>query len=323
MSNRRKPDWAYKARKSVAHFPGDNSTERIHGAFMASMFAEDIRLGIVPIGGEAREKFLVRIAPEDPSVEEAVLDALGHSVNRWRDTLSEGIADFIEEAVGYLSYFGEVWYEVVRAKNDSPGERARLVLLPLPPGRITRLGPSVIQHVPLAAREVVCRRLVALPNRDVWHLTLPKELGTPKRHRELLDSLARARRPIPDFAIADMRLRGNARHFDFVSFRREVDAESAAVTRAWGWPCRTMWQESTLEYFLLYRQLRFAMSKARLREHVLYQLNELLRHEGFECSINLSGIQDSAAYKQLLRDLESGRVGFRDVVRAIYGDMGS
>jgi hypothetical protein len=311
------PDWVDESRRSVAYFGVSRREHPAVGHLMASMFVEDIKL--VSLRARRKEQgFEVALNSAEQNSEREVANLLGEFDTGWRGELEETVPRFVDEAVLYLAYFGETRYELVRPPNVGAPDSLRASLVILPPGGIVDLGYWIVQLVPPGSWRDVGKRLAVLPKSDVWHLTLPRELGGAKGHRRLLRALAEASAPAPEFSLEDMRRQRSSLGYDFKQYHRDMEIAAASLTLDWGWPGRGMWNESCLEYFTVYRNLRFARSRAVLRDHVIRELNSLLEREGFKCSIVVKGVPDPSEFDDLIRRLSEGQLSFKDGVKAAF-----
>jgi hypothetical protein len=94
----------------------------------------------------------------------------------------------------------------------------------------------------------------------------------------------------------------------------------AWATRNWGWPGRGSWQEHTTEFYQIFRYARFAIAKAKLRDHIISKLNDLLEREQLSCRIQIGGVLAPEALERLLSDLLAGRTSLKTAVSTIFAD---
>lgn len=315
MMNR--PDWIHDARRSVPYFGGARRDHPAVGNLLASMFVDDIQLGKLRVR-RREEEFDVRLDPHDAASEREIVNLLGEFDTGWRGTLKTAFTKFVDDAILHLVYAGETWYELVRPSrsNEQNGPRGTLEILP--PGRVVRFARWTFQMIPPTLWQDVGKRIVVLPRRDTWRLAIPPELGGPRGYRRLLELLAEASEPAPEFSLEDMQRGRATRGYDFMRYHKDRELTAASLTRRWGWPGRGAWTEYSLEYFTMYRHLRFARSKAALTDHVISELNKLLKSEGFACRVVVIGIDPPAIFDNLLKRLWEGKATFKEVVETIY-----
>lgn len=276
------------------------------------MFAEDIGLGILPyeFGGSI---YAARLDPAD--YPESAIAQLFPTRDDWlSNRLTEKIAAFIEETASYLAHEAERWYEIVRPPTEEASPQDPVfVLEQLPLGRLTRLPWWLIQHVPRESRRRIGKRFVTISTRDVWHITIPPELGTPRQHRRLLMFLGRNPFP-PPFSVDAVAPGKDSKGYDFTYHRKAHQESVAYATRRWGWTGRGMWAEESSEYFTAHRILRFRRAQILLRDHILDQMNTLLHREGIKVRIVVDGLPAAEEIDSMLTRLERGTATYADAL---------
>ncbi|MCZ7673801.1 MAG: hypothetical protein M5U34_45125 [Chloroflexi bacterium] len=293
----------------------------------------------MPIGGTSRRRpdFSISIEPENPEnrslLTRIFLGRDRYNYHNWhyRDpNLTQTISKFIEDAAFTLVYKGTEHYEIVRdtwptansEKNDSTiqdtSETTEVVLSPQRiPGRIIRLPGFYLQLIPRSEWKNIGKKIIAIPAHDVWTLQIPQRLGGARGHEKLLRTLVLASNPLPRFVLDDMAQFSDTSYFSHNEFHTNQQLAVARETAIWGWPSRDIWMENTLEYFRIYRHLRFAFSMAVLREYILDSMNKLLERINFSSRISLKGLPSPKEIEEHLEKLEEGQVTFDDALKAI------
>jgi hypothetical protein len=298
-------------RHSVHYFP---SRERSIPTGHAFLLARDIPLGIMPIRGTRdRPSFGVELSPSADGDRQAWLIHFLHIGQYEQRTLEEALVDFVDAAATYIGYFGEVVFEIL---VDSEGEPSRLDSLP--PGRILRTPRRYLQVVPKADREQLqSRRFVAIPRKRIWRLALPRRLGGPRRHRRLLGHLQALSDPMmPQFALESPDL-GRASGYDFTAYHDAADRLQERATKQWGTvPSVQRPVGPSTEYYFIARRLAFFQAQARLREHMIAELNQLLARVTVPHSLVVSGIPTADEIAATLERLHNGEVTFAEAIEA-------
>lgn len=317
-------------RKSIAYF---RSRDRISKndpwvSLYGHMFIEDVRLYVVPIGGESRARpdFSIELVPDNPTARVIITYAFAPRGYHYPE-FTQAISGFIEETAFALAYEGVRYYEIATGEwSTEPLElegmgnesRFKEAFRPLHvPGRVIRLASYYLQIVSPAEWARTGKKIVAIPASDVWSLRIPSELGGPGKHRTLLKTLVRASTPLPDFASDAMKTLSEIRDFSLGSFHRQQHLAVASESASWGWPARDLWGENALEYFRIYRHLRFALSMAILREYIVTSINGLLQRVGFPSRLILKGLPTPDEIKSCIVKMERGEMTFDDAWKAV------
>lgn len=295
------------------------------------MFIEDVRLYVMPIGGESRTRpdFSIELVPDSPVARSIITYAFAprdYYYHKYSE-VTKAVSGFIQESAFTLAYEGVLYYEV--AKGEWPtgavepreienGSCFKEAFKPLYiPGRVIRLANRYLQIVPPAEWTRTGKKIAAIPASDVWSLRIPSELGGPRKHRILLKTLVRASTPLPDFVSEAMKGLSEISDFSLSSFHRQQHLIVASESASWGWPARDLWGESTLQYFYYYRHLRFALSMAILREHIIASINGLLDRVGFPSRLVLKGLPTPSEIKGYMEKLEKGEMTLDDAWKAV------
>jgi hypothetical protein len=296
-------------RHAVGYFPSrEGSTPTGH----AFLLARDIPLGILPIrGARDHPTFAAELRPAD-SQREARLCHFLHIGQYDHRSLDEAVMEFTDTAANYIGYFGDVYFEII---CDAEGEP--LQLDPLPPGRVVRVPGRYLQLIGKQDRDQLgVSRFIPIPAERVWRLGLPRSLGSARRHRRLLRRLERLSNPMPEFALRSPDL-GRSAGFEFAAMRDASDRLQERATRRWGTvPSIQRPVGDPTEYFFIARRLAFLEAQARLREHMIDRLNDLLKRLAIPHSIAVSGIPTAADIAATLDRLHRGEVSFAEALNA-------
>jgi len=133
----------------------------------------------------------------------------------------------------------------------------------------------------------------------------------------MLSSFVKSSVPLPRFVRDEMERLGGFQEFSFQEFHRQRMLSLASETANWGWHARDLWHNDALEYFRIYRQLRFARSMAILRDHLVFSINELLRRVRFPARIIVQGLPTYRDIEGMIDALAKKEISFDEALRAV------
>lgn len=296
-------DETFSARRSLRFYrPGHGARD---DGFWSLTFVQDIS------NAAFRVRDYSRLEPASEEFSSRLCKIL--ECGRRRDVLEE-LDRFLNQVVGGLAYEGRTLYEVLRARDGSGA--FRLVPLPLV-GRCISLPRYWLQIVPKESRKQTGgRRFALIPKRDVWSVSLPPSLGSPRSHRALVRTLSALYAKMPDFVF---RHDGIPAAYSFAAHRRASDVAVARSTRHWGWTGRSSWKDDWLESAEVFRILRFTRSKRLLVEHVVRVFNDLLTRERVGGKITLDG-PGVDQIDRTIEDTIEGRTSFVAALKFAFGN---
>ncbi|WP_456679307.1 MULTISPECIES: hypothetical protein [unclassified Bradyrhizobium] len=270
------------------------------------MFIQDIPLSIMPIN--SREgTYDAKITGDPRDVAQAV-DLLQMFVRYDRTNVKQLIADAVTEIARSLAWYGRAPYEISKFEGDeSPG----VELTSFTPRRLLVTPWFCVQVVPRVERDRLKKAFVAIPRRDVWIVDMPRSLGGYWEYRKILRRLARFHTAAPAFWMKDLEASGRgASYFDFSVYRRETEVLQCRITRRWGWNHRDLTSNNWTEFALFYRMMTFRASQALLREHILLELNSLLKRLAIKAEIEISGLATSENIFGLRSEMALGNISY-------------
>lgn len=107
--------------------------------------------------------------------------------------------------------------------------------------------------------------------------------------------------------------------YDFSQHERIQLLALAEAGRLLGWTARGSFNGEVLSYYWIQMQLEFEAFKLRVREHLLAQLNETLRHAGqqvgFAATILVEGLPTLQDISTARDQLRSGEMAFTEVMQ--------
>jgi hypothetical protein len=105
--------------------------------------------------------------------------------------------------------------------------------------------------------------------------------------------------------------------YSFAEYHRELGDLFAKVTEPIGWNARSLFQDDRLAPFEVWRQLRFAEFKIRVRNLIMDRLNAALAQAGgklgFQATIELIGLPTQKDIDTAKDDLQTGRRSLNDL----------
>lgn len=315
---------------SIPSFPSNEGRGK---EGQAMLFTRDLPLAVMPIGGRRdRTEYAARLEPDDAHLTLWLANLLDR--DETRAELANALAEFVESATQYLAHFGEAFYEIVPAlasaggaddktREEPPGgERGEANkfppiagLVPLAPGKVRRIPWHYLQVVPKGDRARLGKRFVAIRGRRIWHLKLPREFGSPRAHRRMLERLERLDPLRPEFAlqIGDM---GRSVEYDVSVQRAACDIMQERATKDWGRILSITQIEGTTEFLFLARVLQWRRSQAVVREHVIAEFNRLLDRLGIRHRVVVNGLPTVDDIDQAIEQMHAGEITVADAMDA-------
>lgn len=325
MYSRNPYDGKPNTRKSIKYYITDKGSSRdLYGSLHAHMFTEDLHLGIMPIGGRSENPdFAVKIDPPSKEVRELIRLGLHTRYGDSRN-IAEAVCDFIRETAHILSYYGKAYYEIIYFYADENRNKIEgFEIERIPNHNIKDTFGFCWQFIPkktLEHKEEILKRFIWLPKKDLLVLSIPRALAGARKFRRLLSELQwLSKCTIPEFAKRDMAIHERIKGYDFSIYRENQETFLAKITQYLGWTARGRFIERSLEFYQIYRLLRFEKTKAILREYILHKLNESLEMIGkqmrFNAKIRLEGIPSPQDYDNYMRQLIDGSLQFSETVK--------
>ena len=316
-------------RLSIPYFPSQNG-KAYSDPRMSSysyMFNDDVNLHLFPSDySKDSPKYSVDIDPADNNLIEQIGFMIGSDRIFPGEGLTKPIKEFFQKIAFHLAYEGKTNFEIASAKmNVAPQRKSEseqadsedILMLKRIPGRVLDLKLGLVQLVPIEEWREKWKIFVWLPKRVVWTIKLPRQLGGRIRHwmmqRELIACSELGPRSFNDSRTSWMG-KQYINILDFLDTRRQL---LARTTYRWGWQARSLWGDTSLEYFQIYRHLRFNRSMAILRVHLLENFNALLERLQLNAKISYSGLNTEEDINQLIDLVNRGKIGFEELLEVI------
>jgi hypothetical protein len=272
----------------------------------ASMFRQDVPLGVTPLSIRRSDKYKATLLGEDQEREKAL--AVLRSVQEYEHAdLNELVATAVHDIAQSLAWYGRSTYEIIVSSKAS----LHTTLHEITPKRLFRFRWVYVQIVPKADRRYWGDAILrTAPARSVWQISMPAELGGFRGYRRLLRRLRIGNRLAPAFWQRDLELGSVTRSFNFSEYRRQTEIFEARATREWGWPRRDYSGSNWTEFALFYRLIKFHWAQAKLREHIIAELNKLFVRLSIRAEISVSGLPTATEILGFRRQMAEGRLTF-------------
>lgn len=295
-----------RKRLSRTHF---TNTDHVRTGFAGNgmLLWRDAHTGILGYN----DGYRAIIEPGDDDLEAWLIELIdiGHFHKQY---LTGAISGFIEEVANHLTYVGEGFFEIVSEHNGT--SLPPTTLAPLPPGTATRHRRGYTQLVPEEDRTPGGPSVISISRSRMWHVQLPRQLGAPKQYRALLTALA-VNRPLPQFVLESSRL-GLDDQYDFTAHRGATDIATELLTRSWGSIPSLQRISGTTEFYYVARRLQFRRSQALIGEHIIAELNKLVRRLGVAAEIRIEGLITASEIQDNIDRLTSGEIGLSAALKA-------
>jgi hypothetical protein len=269
------------------------------------MFTQDVPLGVMPISVRRSSPYEAALVGDDLEREKAL--ALLRSVPDYDSAdLNELVATAVHDIAQSLAWHGRSFFEIVPSSEESQSELQEVVARPL-----FRLRWFYVQIVPKADRKYWGDTVIRVaPARSIWQISMPTALDGYNGYRRLQRRLRRADRLAPAFWQRDLEQGIVTRGFDFSEYRRQGEILEARVTRKWGWPRRDYSGQNWTEFALFYRVVTFHWAQAKLREHIIVELNKLFVRLSIRAELRVSGLPSASEILDFRNKMVEGTITF-------------
>ena len=287
-----------------------------------SMFREDVRLGIMPIGRESDRvpDFAVEIQGDSVHKNRAIAILEGppniYGNYRW-DSLEKLLSDVVDILVGTLLEYGRSVHKIAKIKENGGIYGLHNFFCQ----HFFRAFGKYVQIIPKEERNLAYedypilpnlwnKAYVIIPKKDIWTVAMPKELGGYRGHRAMLKKLLLFPDPIPPFLVDEVSRSGWQTNFDSQSYVRETAFFVAKATTRWGWNQRDSDLENWGEFYDFYRTLTLKWAQACLREHIIKELNQLFLRLHIDAEIVVRGLPTAWEILRIRKQMCEGKISF-------------
>ncbi len=122
---------------------------------------------------------------------------------------------------------------------------------------------------------------------------------------------------LPGFYERDLSQGSRPNEFDFKEYQWAADVAINKATRIWGWDRRDSSQARCTEYYSIHRFIQFKWAQATLRQHIVSELNDLLRRLDIDVNIEVRGLKSARELAELKDLLHRREVIFADVLEKL------
>ena len=282
------------------------------------MLFEDIHNSVLPLGQSysKRKNYAIVLDPPERKIEELLIKIFVSRDGYVKHNLTDAIGSFISDTAGLLAYWGFRCYEINRVvepnNDDSSGSHKVPFRLLHIPSKVYKFLNVYIQIVPTRFWPENKKPIISIPSRSVWLLAIPSILGGGKKHYQIMRSLRLASLTVPEFVTNQMNQLAEKKEFkqdlglpefSFSEFHQIQKLAIAAESSLWGWPIRNLLREDTLEFYQIFRQIKFAQTKAILREYILARINDLINQELSSSKLCFKDLPNYSELKKIERFL--------------------
>ena len=287
--------------------------EEVNRNLNLSMFLEDARLGIMPIGGQSDHvpNFSVEIQgkhsnePRAIAILESLPRRYQYGEYSWRN-LEKLLSDTVEKFALELVSAGCSIHKIFWDEKNGGVYRLhsfRYKWLFRVFGNYTRIIPKADRHLYDKIYNIV-------PEKDIWGIMMPKALGGYRGYCAMLRSLARFPDIAPPFFMDQLSKQEWPTNFDPQLHKRERAFFVAKTTKPWGWDQRDYDSENWSEFYGFYRILTLKWAQACLREHIVKELNQLFRRLNIDAEIVVKGLPTAWEILKIRQQMCDGKISF-------------
>ena len=287
--------------------------EEVNHNLNLSMFLEDARLGIMPIGGESDHvpNFSVEIHSRN-SDEPRVIAILESLTRRYQQNwysqppLEKLLSDAVEAIVLELVWEGRSVHKIFWDKRDNGVYRLHEFAyqwLFRAFGRYIRILPQTHRHLHDKIYDIIKAK-------DTWDIVMPKKLGGYQGHRAMLKKLLRFPDIVPSFLKYTVSVHEWPTNFNTEHFAQETKLFIARATERWGWNQRDYNSENWNEFYGMYRSVTLKWAQACLREHIIKELNQLFLRLQIDAEIVVKGLPTAWEILRIRKQMCEGKISF-------------
>lgn len=270
-----------------------------------SMFTQDVHGAVMPIGRSSG--FTVTIEGDSDHTERTIA-ILGSLAQYDRHRQEELLSDAISGIAQRLLQEGVAVHEIVRDEEND----GLYSLYSFTSQRLFRVFGKYFQVIPKTDREEWGKAYVVIPDKDIWKISIPSIFGGCRGYRATRKRLARISQRAPFFWQYDLSKQNQPAYFNPQAYRKEAETLVAKITVWWGWNQRDYDQKNVTRFYQYYRSLRLMWAQAILREHILRELNKLLRRTGIRAKIIMEGLPTPSEILAVQEEMLKGRISFGD-----------
>ena len=272
------------------------------------MFREDIHSSIMPISGESNNfpEFNVKLIGQESENKKAslILKELAKYPNYHNNT--KLISDIVQNIAMYLSFNGWMTYEILY-----DNEKKKIRFSRFSTERLYKIYKWYIQVPPSDIGDK--KKFNILQKDNIWAIEIPSKLGGKKDFQQIINKLDKFDSLMPKFFQKDMSQQYNHKEYRELNF-----IFNTKITLNWGWSLRDLDTDNKTEFYSFYQKLQFRWALAILREHIVKELNKLLKRLDINSKIIISGIPTPNEILEFKEEFLKGKQTFDDLLKFIF-----
>lgn len=299
----------------AAYFPSRQGQTDLSSS--AWMFADDITKDIMPISGRSSTKpaFAVELngTKEPRDLACRILQSLsGRAGDSSTGDYADVTCDAVRRVAGRMAVSGSAVYEILR---DSEGNQVYR-LLGVPTYRLFRIVCGHLQLIPKSDRDFCKRSYSYARNQDVWRISMPSSLGGSRGYRRVFSKLSKFPPFGPEFLTSELNNPAWSPADGVLRYTEQSEYYEAKATSSYGWNRRDYSTTKWTEFYLCLRTLKFKWAQACIREHIVAEINALIRGLGLEVEIVVKGLPTASEIEAIRQSVHEGQMSFRDANEA-------
>lgn len=271
-------------------------------------FREQIRLGVMPIGGRAKKRnFSVDLHGEDAEKAIKLLSSL--SRNQYEKNVPRVVFGAFDAVIGGLLEDGSAIFEVVSVED-------RLALLDIPVTGLLTVAGRVFQRVPQGVTRSGWYGFRSCSHAKVFSFKIPKELGGSYAYKNMISRFSKLNLNLPSFVVFESGRR-NDTGFDYEEFSRLQYVASERLISDLGWGGLGLSETYTTEYFRVDVSVSQHLVQAVLRARLESDFNANFKRVGLDAVLKISGLPTPDEIRSVSAALREGRMSFEEALEKI------
>jgi len=242
--------------------------------------------------------------------------------DRYHHDFAGIICDFVSECAALLLIYETVTYEIVYLSEPKNGKAVGFELVRVNPYTLVRRGNSLLQFLPNQHdKQLSKRRCIELKPERILTFKLPMNIQG--EMDQIMESMRILGLTSPDFFMKELATGFRKTPYDVAKHYHLRNVALAKITKDFGWDARNSFEKEALEYYLLYRYLKFERFRIELRNNILGTLDACLeligKQLGFNTKISVKGLPTLEDVKAAYNHLLQGDIPFAEVLEPFQG----
>ncbi|MFY4842494.1 hypothetical protein ACOTWI_09185 [Aliarcobacter butzleri] len=282
-------------------------------SFYKTMFIEDVMNKIIPISFERNKdnsKTILHCNKNDLNLIKNVLNSFNIRQGK-EDNINKLILNTIKEIARNIAWYGESMYEICKVSDND------IRVVGLIPNNFFDFKFFYIQMPPKRKNNFLSPKIIN--NKYLWKVSVPKILEKNYSLKTILSRIDQFDSFMPKAMKNDLYKNNDTSSYDYKKYDEKCFVFVNDLTRDWGWDQRQWTSNSkTTEFYNMYKQIKFKYSISILREHVIFELNNLFFRLGIEAKIKLENIPSSNEYKEKIENFLNGQLSYNKMMEFLY-----